>query len=241
MKHLTIIPLVALLASTMCMVTSCSSDEEFPTEDSEILINSADNLSAYELFGSTDGTAMSEDSIRDYFDTVTMLDSAEFFSRLKKARIKELPVIDRMLDDDTWDSCDLVTILDSAEFISTLERDRIKELPVIRSRTPGKFEIKQYDKYYRVTLGFRGFRVWFDTNYPYQFPRLIGAFKASYELADGEFPGRKYGHVKSDSEMFICMDIVRATGVEEYDYAYTVGIEAIIRDRTYLINPLRDL
>lgn len=209
MKHLTILPILALLLSTL-HITSCSSEEDdvIETENGGVIVTptflSPDDISETSYFAdSICWIEFNEDGTQTCFVPIVMLDSAEFSERLKQVNLIDLP----------------------------LKESRNAEGVIIRPE--GSFT--------NIELSLRGFHVRYLTPYVYQFPLDIHVYRVSYERAKGEYYGSSYGHIHSDSEMYVCLDITHKTANKEYEYAYTVGLKALIRDRKFHLTPLEDL
>ena len=208
MKHLIKLPFIALLLSALC-IASCSSDtDEILEENNDVTtieprIISSDNNSEDELSDTIYWKSIDENCEEASFIPITMLDSAEFFNRIKNVKFIKL-TISRSASDD----------------IISFRRDGSQ---------------------YEARIEFRGFFVRYYTSYIYQFPTYMKAYKAGYQCRKDEHYGACYGHAKSDSEVYVCLDIVQKVGDRQYEYAYTVGLEALIYNKKFRFNPIGGL
>lgn len=205
MKHLIKLPFIALLLSALCIV-SCSSDaDEILEQNNDVTtiepqIISSDNCSEDELSDTTYWKSIDENCEEASFIPITMLDSAEFFNRIKNVNFIK-PAISRFASEDY-------------------------------------IKFRPYGSLHEGNISFRGFRVRYYTSYIYQFPIDMKAYRAGYQCRKDEHYGACYGHAKSDSEVYVCLDIIQKVGDKEYEYAYTVGLEALISNKRFIVNPL---
>ena len=139
--------------------------------------------------------------------------------------------------EDDWVT---VIFLDSAEFAEQLKIRDLRAPNRDKSGTPGTVGIKKINDFWNVTMTLRGLTVIYDTNDIDSFIPEIKAYRVRCENKSNEFCGQAYGHVRSDSELDIFVDIIRRVAPEQYGYAYTVGMNAKILRGEFLLTPLRD-
>ena len=134
-----------------------------------------------------------------------------------------------------------VIFLDSAEFAEQLKIRDLRAPNRDKSGTPGTVGIKKINGFWNVTMTLGGLSVIYDTNDIDSFIPEIKAYRVRYEKKSNEFCGQAYGHVRSDSKLDIFVDIIRRVAPEQYEYAYTVGMNAKILRGEFLLTALRDL
>ena len=140
--------------------------------------------------------------------------------------------------EDDWVT---VIFLDSAEFAEQLKIRDLRAPNRDKSGTPGTVGIKKINGFWNVTMTLGGLSVIYDTNDIDSFIPEIKAYRVRYEKKSNEFCGQAYGHVRSDSKLDIFVDIIRRVAPEQYEYAYTVGMNAKILRGEFLLTALRDL
>ena len=139
--------------------------------------------------------------------------------------------------EDDWVT---VIFLDSAEFAEQLKIRDLRAPNRDKSRAPGTVGIKKINGFWDVTMTLGGLSVIYDTNDIDSFIPEIKAYRVRCENKSNEFCGQAYGHVRSDSGLDIFMDIIRRVAPEQYEYAYTVGMNAKILREEFLLTTLRD-
>lgn len=170
----------------------------------------------------------------------TPLTSADNYSDLITPTIIDSIETDSLNEATLLDDWETVELLDSAEFAEQMKHRIIKAPDRSKSRI-GTVEIRHINNYYKVTLSLRGFSMIYETPVKDKFIPDIKDYQVRYERADNEYPGKAYGHVYSDSEMYIMQDFTRRVAPQIYEYAYSVGIQAKILNGEFILAPIGDL